>query len=393
MTSDWTLKVRREYAGGDARYEFPVRSLGWGRLVGLFLVGFGGLFIWHPAHDVGQTVLKWWQGTPGKADIFSSLFELPFMIAGCVPMAIGLVILFGRCRVEWKDGQLRTAEILGPLCWIRRLPRQPINKLEVGAATSTSRNSAPRPLEGFSCLVAKFEDGPAKLVVIGYPKDWLLALAEELKGYVGGGTLSGTPTQVEVVEQLPQNENDADVPEQPSGSLVQVVEQAGGIRFNVPPAGVWRGSKGFFMFPLVWCGFMTVITTVLVLPGTKRESPLWIIILILLGFWAVGLGMMAFAINLGRRRAEVVVESGRLRVETKGLLGTKQWEWSRDQIAAIRADRSGMEVNHKPVIELQVHPSGGKKVGLLAGQDETELRWMATRLRQVLHVPARKPEP
>jgi len=49
-------------------------------------------------------------------------------------------------------------------------------------------------------------------------------------------------------------------------------------------------------------------------------------------------------------------------------------------------------VNNRPVIELQVHPRVGKKVGLLAGRDETELRWMATQLRRALKVPANPPE-
>jgi hypothetical protein len=80
-----------------------------------------------------------------------------------------------------------------------------------------------------------------------------------------------------------------------------------------------------------------------------------------------------------------------LRIETKNLFGTKQLEWRRDEIAAIRADTSGMEVNNRPVIELQIHPLSGKKVGLLAGRKEEELRWMATRVGRALNVPTRKP--
>jgi hypothetical protein len=177
------------------------------------------------------------------------------------------------------------------------------------------------------------------------------------------------------------------VPDQPAGSLVQVEEYAGDVCLNVPAAGLRRGSMGLFFFALMWCGFMVVFTTVIALPGSKRDGPLWVIILFLLGFWAVGLGMMAVAINLGRRTATLTAEGGRLRVETKEL------EWSRGEISAFRADTSNIEVNHRPVIELQIHPCTGKKVGLLAGRDEKELRWMATRLRHALDVPARKPEP
>jgi hypothetical protein len=46
MTGDGAQEIRREYGGGQARFEFPIRSLGWGKLVGLFFVGFGLLFMW-----------------------------------------------------------------------------------------------------------------------------------------------------------------------------------------------------------------------------------------------------------------------------------------------------------------------------------------------------------
>ena len=47
-----------------------------------------------------------------------------------------------------------------------------------------------------------------------------------------------------------------------------------------------------------------------------------------------------------------------------------------------------MEVNYKPVLELQIHPAGEKKVGLFAGRDELELQWIATVLRKKLNVNA-----
>jgi hypothetical protein len=394
MIGDWSQEIRREYAGSNARFEFPVRPLGKGRLIGVFLVLFGLLFVWFPGKTAWQSIEKLHQHGPDLGNLIFGLFPLIFVVAGCWPIGIGLLILFGRSRVEWKDGQVRAAEILGPLRWTRRLPRKPIRKLEVAAATATATGEAtvPRQFENFSGLAVVFEDGSKKLVVLGYPKDWLLAVAGELKTYVGGETAASTSANVEVVAVTAQNESDDDVLEQPAGSRVQITESAGGIRLSVPPAGVWRGSAGFFFFSLVWCGFMTVITTMVLLPGSKRTASVSLIVLIFSGFWAIGLAMMAFAINVGRRTAEFVVESGCLRVETKGLFGTKQREWSRDEIAAVRADRSGMEVNHRPVIELQVHPRTGKKAGFLAGRNETELRWLATRLRRALNVPARKTE-
>jgi hypothetical protein len=184
-----------------------------------------------------------------------------------------------------------------------------------------------------------------------------------------------------------------DVTEQPAGSRVLVEERGAGVRLVVPPAGVWRGSKGLFFFGLLWCAFMAVFTAFSVTGSIKRQNSIplafWFFIPT---FWLIGLGLLACAINMGRRSATLEVIAGRLGVENRGLFGSKRREWTRADLVAIRADASGMEVNDRPVIELQFHPRDGKKVGLLAGHDEQELRWMATRLRRVMNVPARLPE-
>lgn len=192
MHGDWLREIHREYAGGDARFELLVHPLGWGRVIGLFFAGFGLAFLWSPARDVWRTLQKWLHETPGGFDLIAGLFNLPFLFAGCVALAIGL---------------------------------------------------------------------------------------------------------------------------------------------------------------------------------------------------------LTSSIHMGRRTAALEVDAGRLRVETRGLFGTKRREWTRADINAIRADASGMEVNERPVIELQIHPCAGKKMGLLAGRKEDELCWMASRLRRALNVPARNPEP
>jgi hypothetical protein len=45
-----------------------------------------------------------------------------------------------------------------------------------------------------------------------------------------------------------------------------------------------------------------------------------------------------------------------------------------------------MESNDVPILELQILPKRGQKFGLLAGRDNNELEWMATRLRRSLGV-------
>jgi hypothetical protein len=390
MIGDWSQAVRREYTGGNARFDFPSRPLGKAKVFALFLVVFGIGFMWMPAHVAWDSIQKLRQGHADAGTIIFSFFPLLFVIAGCVPMFIGLAIMFGRTRVEWRDGGLRVAERVGPLFWTRRLPRKPVRTLEVSAGTVRRGDAPPTPMDNFASLGIVYEDGTRSVVALGYPKDWLLPVAEELKTFVGSTSVSAEAPRVEVVNAAPVREEDADanIP-QPAGCRVQLEERGAGIRLTVPPAGLWKGSGGLILFALLWCGFMTVFTVVFFLPGTKREVSVGVFLLIIGGFWLVGLSLLAAAVNMGRRRAELTVDGGRLRVKTEGLFGVKEREWRRDELAAIRADASGLESNHHPILELQVHPAAGKKAGYLAGHDEAELRWMAARLRQALNVPAR----
>ena len=391
MATDWSRAVQREYVGGDVRFDFPARPLGWFRLIGILLIGFSVLFDWGPAKGIFESLARLPKSGQPQFEYFSVVFQFVFVLGGLIPAVIGSFILFGRCRVVWKEGRLQAMELLGPLWWKHRLPRKVVTRLEVAAASSADgrRQSAPKQFDNFSSLMVVFEDETRNLMVVGYPKEWLLGVAEELKGYVGGRTASISPVKVAVVETTLATAKDADVPEQPADSRVQLTHLANGIHLIVPPAGLWRGSKGLFFGALLWCSFIAFFSVMFILPSVKKEGSVWGIALFLSLFWLVGFALLAFAVNMGRRSAELVVEENSLRLVTKGLLGSKQRNWPGAELAAIRADSSGMEVNGKPVIELQIHPRTGKKVGLLAGQNAVELRWIATRLRQALELPAR----
>lgn len=390
MIGDSSEAIKREHIGGNVRFDFPCRPLGWGRLFGLVLVGFGLLFVWMPGHTVWEFFQKLQHENFNVGNLVFTVFPLIFVVAGCVPMGLGLAIIFGRSRIEWRDGDLFCTELVGPFRWTRRLPRKPISKLEVSTGTSQSGTNPPKAMDNFSGITALFADGSRKVIVFGYPKVWAVAVAEELRTYAGGGLGAANPLRVEIVETQPSPlVADPEVTQKPADSLVQLEQRAEGLRLIVPPRGIWKGSMGLFFFAILWNVFMGVFTTIFFLPGTKRDVTIGMFLLIISGFWLVGIGMLVAAINLGRRRAELTVAGNRLSLRTEGIFGVKQREWSRNEITAIRAGASGMEVNNRPVMELQIHPVTGKKFGVLAGRNEQELRWMATELRRVLKVPAR----
>jgi hypothetical protein len=277
-------------------------------------------------------------------------------------------------------------ELAGPLRWTRRVNAGGARRLEVSFGVRVDDQPVTRgPWADLGALLLYPESGKPRLLVLAYPRTWLTAMARELSVLLN--PVSGTAAAPAiVVEEKPVSargasriEQPVEVEVQPVGSRVRLEPRPDGLNLTVPPAGVWKGSKGLFFFALLWCGFMTVFTSLAV---TTRAP--WALLLFATAFWAIGLGLLAGAVNMGRRRALLRLDGAGLRVAQAGLFGAKRWEWPRAEIVEIRAGPSGMEVNEQPVLELQVHPRGGKKVGLLAGRDKAELQWMATHLRRAL---------
>jgi hypothetical protein len=385
-----TPEVRVESFGSDVSYLFPPRPLGALRWLGLVFVAFSILFIWGPAHGLFDSFKRLHdpEHSSQSFEIVSVIGLLIFVLAGCIPGALGLLIAFGRCRIDWRNQRLSVLDYAGPIRWRRRFPKNPVRKftVNVGGAEITNRPVTSGPLADLGALTAEFESGAKRVVVLGYPRDWLRDLAEDLSTRVGTSISTVNAPPVEVVDARVNPPQFADV-SKPVDTEVKIESHAGGLRIEIPPAGLRKGSKSLFSFGILWCSFMTLFTFMAIRsPAKTHEVTPYIFIGI---FWFVGLAMIGGAVNMARRRATLLIESGGLRLTQTGLVGTKQREWRRGDIAAVRADASGMEVNNRPVIELQIHPVTGRKAGFFAGRNTDELRWIATELRKALGVPAK----
>ena len=95
-------------------------------------------------------------------------------------------------------------------------------------------------------------------------------------------------------------------------------------------------------------------------------------------------GILLAAINMGRRRSNLATAGDRLFVVRESIFGRKTHEWKAADLEEIRRGASGTTVNDVPVLELQIHPRQGKKVGLLSERDNGELTWIAAELNQAL---------
>jgi hypothetical protein len=387
-------EIRVEAVRDDVIYRLPVRPLGNSRWFGLAPIAFGVLFISGPAKmligSLGRLIKD--KGAWGEAGF--SIFMIPFLVGGLTAIGFGLCIMFGTCSVEWQAGQLSVLDQVGPLWWRRRLmkPRQKLRKFTVGAgAKSNGKPITSGPFAELSTLVAEFEAGKPRFVALGYPKAWLEAIAFDISARIKIASPSSNGPRVEVVdvnaEELP-----ARVVERPPGSDVRLEQGPNGVTLVIPPAGLWKGSKGLFTFGIMWCLFMTVFTVTITYASLKSPHhgmlPFWLFIG---AFWCIGAGLLAGAINMGRRRALMVTSGGTLQVAQESIFGKKRWDWPQGEIADIRSGPSGMAVNDRPIIELQMHPVTGKKQGFFAGRDEQELAWMAFELRRALGLDSQAP--
>jgi hypothetical protein len=374
------------------RYQLPFRPLGRYRLLRLVLMLFGVLIATTPPIFLlvfGPGAAR--QGlTPTEYAIFSFLFVIIHLMAGLVLIAFVLAVMFGRTRIEMTTTQLISFEEVGD--WRLTTSRRPLQQLQrfKVARMWASRNGKPiteGPLANLAFLSAGFLSAKSLPMAPGYPGSWLRLIAEDIvRRRLQSATVidpEAEPSKVQVVDEVGQGPDPEDYTEQPADSPVIVERQPDSVVLKVPPMGLHRSLKSLFYFALFWGGFL------LICPGlTWMVSGKILLVLVpMVIFWTAFIASLLAAINMRLRRAVLAVVGDTLMVYQTGLFGAKRREWRRDEVASIRVGPSGMGVNEVPVLELQVHSKNGTKVGLLAGRNVDELRWLATTLRSALHTP------
>ncbi len=374
----------RELRPDGVRYELPRRLIGRLRFIGLLPMGFGACLC---------SVAVFWAMQASRGGGFGwvlALFGLPFLYGGCKPMALGLLILAGRCEIELRGGVLRVTERCGLVRWSRRQPADAITRFNVRVSDSAGA-TALSFLGDLAALDADCGKPKGFLIALGYPREWLHALGDDLASRCNlatpGRVLAPHKLTVETVAEplrQPKPFAQADNLNQPAGSEVTLEPQVDGFTLHVPPAGVWRSSRFLLIFGVVWCAFCALFTWLMI--STKDRMSL-LAMPFLAPFWAIGIVMIFVAIKSGRRRATIRATGDRLCITYTGVFRTQTREWSRDEIAAICTGPSGTEINHVPLIELQICPRAGGTFGLLAGRDTAELQWIAAVLRQALGAP------
>lgn len=169
----------------------------------------------------------------------------------------------------------------------------------------------------------------------------------------------------------------------PVGCDIVCEEQPLGLTFRVPARGILVGG----CLPLFLGTGFCLAATILTLAAYINSAPLAEAIPFVGAFWLSGLGLLSWAVSLGRRQTGIAVSAERLAILQIGLIRRKQSEWSRAQIHFIDVASSGIVQNDEPLLELKILTRDGKRHGLMCERNELELRWIATRLRHVLGIP------
>src|SRR5437660_2541860 len=116
----------------DVSYSLPARPLGKLRWLALFLVAFGVVFASIPATALFRSLKSITAGKATAGDFGFAVFLVPFVVAGLVPLGLGLLALFGCCRVEWHQKRLSVLDYVGRVRWRRRLQQSRILTLTLG---------------------------------------------------------------------------------------------------------------------------------------------------------------------------------------------------------------------------------------------------------------------
>lgn len=401
-----------------ASYRLPPREFGRWRLLGLVPLAVG-LVVLLKVGTFAQNVLFGENRPLQWTDFaFASIGGLIGLAIAYVPLGLGLAALWGRREIVVRGGKLRTTERAGPFWYTRRWPIARIERLSViGLSGGTEAVSSPL-LSKFDALAGNLRDGKRIMIAPAFPRALLGPLARDLAEVCNRFSRqqsSEPPEPIVVVlpdvhrsapmrprsvvdpaetEPIPQDSADGasrsretprEAPPQPAGSRVEIERTTTGLTLTVPPAGLGQGSKGLFVFGVIWCGMCALFTTFVLLAEAKDGSKLGILAFLSL-FWLVGLGLLLGAINMARRRAVLAVVEGELMVLQTSIFRTKSRQWRRGEVASVHVGPSGMEINEQPVLELQVVSADGDKFGLLAGRDVEELEWLAHETRQSLHL-------
>lgn len=381
-----------------ARLVLPQRGLPTLRGIGAALIVFGALFSGMFLLITGPL---WWPDASGPGIGWAGvLFPLIGLAGLGAAVAFGLLVGFGHGELHVTDDEVIGLDRYGPVRITRRVAITDLERLVVGAGSAqvNGRPVESGPWSDLAVLQAERRSGPRRsvLLVIGYPRAQIETLAEEVRARLG--------REIEIEQRFATSRRDLagplplavePVPDQPAQSAAAVVRTNEGLVIELPALGFFRGSKGLGCFSLVW---LTIVAAFgagafVMLFTDQPGAPKLLFAGVTILFGAIGLWLFRSSLRSGRRRAIIEVTGEALTIATQSLGAPLSYSWRRSELHRVVAGPSGVEINHRPVLELHVHTATGKKVRLLRERNDAELIWIAAELNAALGLGAEDSEP
>lgn len=376
-------EIQAEHDQDQSRFNLPTRPIGWMRLAGLVPMGFAVLFAWMPAQQILHFLGKLVSGNGHGIEWFVVAFLSIFVVVAFMPFSFGLFILTGRTRLVVRQDRIVVTELAGPIRKSRKVMLNQIERLEVGGPKAEGNPGLFSSLCGITAIL---KDGKKKPLAVGYPREWLQPLAEEIRSAMQyrGATVAVEEAKLTSLAEGQPVETEQRL-EKPADSLIEASASGWGVELKVPSRGLFKESYGLLVFGIFWCAIVGVVTAA-GLFGKNSSGGMLAGIGFLAAFWAIGLGMLLFGIHLGSRRWTLQADRSQLQVKLKSALRSREWHWAADEIEDVRLGDSGTKVNDRALEQLQIHTRACKKTGLLTGRNHDELAWVATTLRGALGV-------
>jgi hypothetical protein len=333
--------------------------------------------------------------------VVRGLGGLSLLGLGGILMLSVLGILVERSSVEIRAGEVRFRRRMGllvndqtwPIAHVRRLVTCP---LAAGPGATDGEATGVMEVVGEGPEPLRF--GP------GYSLALLRPLAQELAERLhvpeeAGDTvadpaacpLRAAPAGTD--EDVP-DEDVADRAKPPAGSGAVVERSDDGLRVTLPPPGYQRDRRARVGLPfaVAACGFVAlngVAAGRLAVVGPPDPGEVAGTVAWLLGSIALAIILVLWVVRRGRCRTELFVTEKALAVVRSGpLAGTERREWPRGEVAALRVGTAVPVPHGGKGFALRVWLRDGRAVNVLTADDEAEVRWLATVLRQTLGVPA-----
>lgn len=381
-------EICREQDGAVVRYILPPRQLGIWRVAGLLPLAFGVAFAAFPL-GLGFLIIR--QAGLGPAALGAVAFCSVFIIVGLMTARLGLLTLLpSHAEILITPTHLLLRDVAGP---IRRTVGAPRHKIESLRVQTPGPGEKTFPIADYWLLTVTLHSGATRSGPCYYPADLLTGLAHALsRDLQVNPTLSaGAAPEAAIPVIVEGQAADSDAARRkPPQCAIDVARVGDALMISIPPSGFRGAARLSLVFDIMWLGFCLFFTVFMVAgmlldrAGGNPAGGSLLALLMLLPFWAVGVAMGLYSWQMARRKAVLVINAESVVFTQTGPVRNSEKSWPRGAITGAAVGPSGVEINERPVLQVQLQLASGKHFGMLTGRPEPELYWVAGEIQRAL---------